>query len=67
MGMGIGIGRTEWQLLQNRETWLPVETSRSTPHYATPPRDINKMRNQNMIHVAVNTILGKGDDSFLAY
>jgi hypothetical protein len=43
---------------------LPVETSRRTPHLS---RDIYKMRNKNTTSVAVNTILGKGDKSFLAY
>ena len=73
MEMGIGIGTTEWriggterQLLAELDAW-PVETSRRTPHCATLSRDIYKMRNQNTTRVAVNTILGKGDKSFLAY
>lgn len=33
----------------------------------TLSRDIYKMRNQNTTRVAVNTILGKGGKSFLAY
>jgi hypothetical protein len=44
-----------------------IETSRKTPHCATLPRDIYKIRKQNTTHVAVNTILGKGDKSILAY
>jgi hypothetical protein len=44
-----------------------VETSRRTPHGAIISRDIYKIRNQNTTRVAVNTILDKGDKSFLAY
>ena len=36
-------------------------------HKATLSRDIYKMRNQNTTRAAVNTILGKGNKSFLAY
>jgi hypothetical protein len=52
--------------VQNWDAWL-VETSRRTPQCATLSYNIYKMRNQNMTRVAVNTILGKGDKSFLAY
>ena len=56
-GDGMGIGTTEWQLFAELDTWLHVETSIKTPHFHVT----------NIKCVAVNTILGKGAKSFLAY
>ena len=65
-GLSGGLERRSGNSVQNWDAWL-VETSRRTPQCATLSRNIYKMRNQNMTRVAVNTILGKGDKSFLAY
>jgi hypothetical protein len=46
---------------------LGAEALMAKDKLGTLSHDIYRMHNPNTTHVAVNTILGKGDKSFLAY
>ena len=63
-GHGIGIRMIEWQLCAKADTYVAaLEPFRRTPHfYVTYIKYVI-----NTINVAVNTILGKCNKSFLAY
>ena len=60
---GMEIGTIEWQLRVKAEVWLLVETTKGSHFHVT----YQKIQNKNTTSVAMNTVLRKGDKSFLAY
>lgn len=61
---GMETGTIEWQLRAKADTWLLVETTRRRSYFYVTYK---KIQNKNTTSVAMNTVLGNGDKSFLAY
>jgi hypothetical protein len=61
---GMEIRTIEWQLHAKADTWLLVVTTKRGSYFHVIYK---KMRNKNTTSVAMNTVLDKGDKSFLAY